>query len=369
MTHRPRRQVYYAAVFLLLGLSVVWFHPNLKIVNWNTEMCQAVNVKPERTNTLSQMQPASSSSSDPQPLRDIHMVMIGDSLMRYQYLSLAYRLKYGVWFDDSMWYFSLVHEQSFADPYHNNTWGAFLFHTHGILQPQEATCDCYRKNDKRMGQILENRYYYDARYNNSLVLLLAFGHAYDVVGRLSPEAVWNQTKEWQTKAFREVNEVAWRYRDWSDVIRYYVRLLQPQPQHIVLNAGLWRNDFGYVKGRYTSSSSSSSKPSKLSNVTLRLLQLMNETPEYQYVWRTTTFRKDRVLATLQSRDEVMCERLNTCIDVSFSKRVRQDLYWDDNHFLEPFYRVVNEQMLEQLGYLPDDYVRMNLSDILEQPPE
>lgn len=96
-----------------------------------------------------------------------------------------------------------------------------------------------------------------------------------------------------------------------------------------------------------------------------MLKLIRETPEYDYVWRTTTFTKKRRGFGLEG-DTFMCQRLAKCVNVSFSQRVRQDLYWDNHHFLEPFYRVMNEEMLEQLGYLPSNYIRMNLSDILER---
>jgi hypothetical protein len=65
------------------------------------------------------------------------------------------------------------------------------------------------------------------------------------------------------------------------------------------------------------------------------------------------------------RDPIMYQHLHKCVNASFTKRIKQSLYWDPIHFYEPVYRALNEELLHDLGSLPSDYVRMNLSDILE----
>ncbi len=293
-------------------------------------------------------------------LHDIHMVMIGDSLMRYQYLSLVYRLRHGVWFDTSKWYFNLVSETTFADPFHRHTWGAFLFHTNRILHPNEV-CDCHRRPVYKMEEIVENRYYYDPILNNSIVFLLAYGHEFPVVGRLHPKKVRKirsgSRSGWQGRALQKYGRLSWKYNDRHDVIRNHVQRLIPQPRHIVLNAGAWKHSFGYDR-------SASNHHRNLSQATFDLVRTMQDTPQYQYVWRTTTYRNNRTNDGLES-DPIMCELVSICVNVSYTHHVRQDLYWDKIHFLEPVYRVQNEQMLDLLGYLPSDYERMNTSDILE----
>lgn len=265
---------------MLLSLLVMWFLMNHKLVKWkDSTLCQvmiaetisvahnrssvdgdffvdgrrfsakvAVSQKDEYLSSPSEsikdsfLQHKSPSSS---VLRDIQMVLIGDSVMRYQYLSLAFRLKYGFWFDETMWYYNLVNERSFDDPYHNHTWGEFLFHTHQILQPHEVTCDCHRKPVAAMLQVVENRYYHDPVRNNSLEFFLAYGHTSPLSGRLLPHQVWNQTNEWQKLAFSKFQGRVWKHHDWSDAIRHHVQLLNPQPRHIVMNAGLWSHKFGW----------------------------------------------------------------------------------------------------------------------------
>jgi hypothetical protein len=293
---------------------------------------------------------AETTSSTTNPLlRDIHIAMIGDSLMRYQYLSLAYRLRYGVWFDDSKWYYNLVSENTFADPFQNNTWGAFLYHTNRILQPYEV-CDCHRKVSDWMSDVVENRYYYDPILNNSLVYVQAFGHVLPLAGRLEPHQVRTITatnnSTWQTGALQQRGALSWKYKDWSDVIRNHILHLEPQPRHIVLNAGSWRHSFQH----------------NLSKVVVKLVRIMQDTPQYQYAWRTTTYRNDRAHRGFKG-DQCMCDLLPICVNVTFTRQVRQDLYWDRLHFYEPVYRVQNEQMLALLGYLPSGYERMNASTL------
>lgn len=285
--------------------------------------------------------------------------------MRYQYLSLAYRLRYGVWFNESLWYYNLVNEKTFEDPYHNHTWGEFLYHTNRLLQPNEV-CDCRRKPDNppwRL-ELIENRYFYDPILNNSIVFLLAYGHYYPVKGRLEPAQVRKQSQAWQMSVFREYTNITWQHRDWSDVIRNHIAHLHPKPRHIIMNAGFWEHSFGWTKPKKNQPPPPANETKRISKDTETLIKLIKESPQYQFAWRTTTYSSDR-RGTSVDNDHVMCEHLAICVNVSFTRHVRKDLYWDRRHFLEPVYRAENEEMLQLLGYLPVDYIRMNLSDILE----
>jgi hypothetical protein len=291
-------------------------------------------------------------------LRDIHIVMMGDSLMRYQYLSLAYRLRYGVWFDDSKWYYHLVNEMSFRSPFNGNTWGEFLFHTNRILQPNEF-CDCRRApmHDSNWKQsFLENRYFYDPILNNSLVYINAMGHEIPVRGRLLPNVTRSLEKDFVFQSVQDFGSSAsWEYSDWADVVRHYVRKLDPQPRHIVMNAGYWPHNFGW------SNTPTFNESGQFSQETENLTKVIKENPQYQFVWKTTTYSTKGLPDNNHSSDEVMCEQLHNCLNMSFTHKIRRDMYWDWVHFLEPAYRVINEAMLDQLGYLPVNYLPMNAS--------
>lgn len=61
----------------------------------------------------------------------LRLVMIGDSITRYQYLSLAYFLRHGRWFDPNKTQAHLVNEKSFLG------WDNFYQATTNLLSPLE----------------------------------------------------------------------------------------------------------------------------------------------------------------------------------------------------------------------------------------
>ena len=48
-------------------------------------------------------------------------------------------------------------------------------------------------------------------------------------------------------------------------------------------------------------------------------------------------------------------------NVSWTKDVSELMYWDESHNWEPVYRVMNEDLLEALGFLPNGYIKFNRS--------
>lgn len=283
-------------------------------------------------------------------LRNIHIVMVGDSIMRYQYLSLAFRLRHGVWFQNSMWNYDLVNEQSFKNPFHDISHNEFLFQTNNILQPLEV-CDCL--TGRRERDRVENRFFYDPIFNNSLVYLSALGHKRPLKGRLHPHQVQNLGKSWRVDSLQNSKEIVWQY-NWEDVISTFIRSLDPPPKHVVMNAGLSGHNFGKTEEQ----KNESNKP--WSRDTRNLLKATGDSPEVNVVWKTTTFGIHGQKPNFE-RDDVMCTLLPNCFNVSFTKHVRPDLYWDPYHFKEPVHRAMNEQMLDLLGYLPKKYKRLDLS--------
>jgi hypothetical protein len=188
-------------------------------------------------------------------------------------------------------------------------------------------------------------------------------------GRILPEQIHreraNKSSIFKKEAFGDRMESVWSYNDWADTIFNYVRYLEPMPRHIVMNAGIWPHKFcASSHSNRTSLLSNDNYATSLSNETLNLLRVMNRVPEFRFIWRTTTVGKDGVRPEFEC-DDVMCELLPTCVNVSFSiSRIQSALYVDQNHFFEPVYRMLNEVMLNDLGYLPKQYVRLNLSVIM-----
>jgi hypothetical protein len=98
-------------------------------------------------------------------LKNHHVVMIGDSLMRYQYLSLTYALENGRYPSHELYpnicrqgdYRNLPHEllQKYNLTKKDNGWPAFMVMTSHMFAGKER-CDCYRGQD---GIATENRFY------------------------------------------------------------------------------------------------------------------------------------------------------------------------------------------------------------------
>lgn len=312
-------------------------------------------------------------ASDPSTLlRDLRIVMIGDSLMRYQYLSLVYRLRFGVWFDSTRWHFNLVGQSSFTSLYHGRQWGEFLLQTNKLLLPYEL-CDCYR----RPHDIVENRYYFDPILNNSVVYMSAFGHHTNAMRGRVPYGQVHQERANRSSVFKNTGylvkgDIVWTYADWGDTILNYIRYLDPPPRHVVMNAGIWPHNFCVANETHayerTNSSEISATPGNneinlSTNDTHNLLHAMSLVPELQFVWRTTTFGKNGLRPNFEC-DDVMCHLLPTCVNVSFTRHLQPEIYWDQNHVQEPGYRAVNEIMLDKLGYLPEGYLPLKLTAIL-----
>jgi hypothetical protein len=102
-------------------------------------------------------------------LQNKRIVLIGDSITRYQYLSLVYALSTGHFLNMSLIPNPVV-ERSWP------SWHDFYVGTHGMLQPFEY-CDCFRGTG-RLIQENENRYYFDNVRNISVVYLMAFRAEY-----------------------------------------------------------------------------------------------------------------------------------------------------------------------------------------------
>ena len=97
----------------------------------------------------------------------LRLAFVGDSVTRYQFLSLAFFLRWGRWFDPQVYPNHLVDAHSFHHPQHpDNDWNEFFLQSNRLLAPNEA-CDCQRSRDSRHWAV-ERRYFYDPSRNNTL---------------------------------------------------------------------------------------------------------------------------------------------------------------------------------------------------------
>ncbi len=106
-------------------------------------------------------------------LRNKHLIFLGDSLTRYQYLDLLYLLTYSEYLIDTPTY-NIINEYTFPDL---NT---FYKITNKILAPYEK-CDCFRDSSRHNENFeFENRYYYNPTQNISLSYIMFTGR-YDTI--------------------------------------------------------------------------------------------------------------------------------------------------------------------------------------------
>ena len=89
-------------------------------------------------------------------LKNKRIVVVGDSLSRYQYLNLIHAWHHNSWSESH--YPHLEREKEWAG------WENFFFGT-SMRIGCAMHCDCYRKSELKYGQFFENRHYYDFEYN------------------------------------------------------------------------------------------------------------------------------------------------------------------------------------------------------------
>ena len=291
---------------------------------------------------------------------NVNIVIIGDSLSRYGYLSLVYFLRLGRWFEPDLEKNNLMDERSFRSPFHDDVFGEFYFQSSRLLQPYEL-CDCYKGDyleeepEYMASYVIENRYYHDPELNNTVTFLHAFGHQTTIHGRIHAKEAYDTAKwDWQKNEKKLVqhkfSSPVWTYADWHDVVEKYVSEINPKPEFAVVNAGQWSNTFG-PKGE---------------DVSRKFASALDDQHFRKAIWKTTTFREggEPMTEDAEATDKYMCDLLPDCLDISWTKDLRDDLYWDEKHFYEPVYRVINEELLETMGYLPRGYAKFDKKKLL-----
>lgn len=112
--------------------------------------------------------------------RGTHLVIVGDSQLRYLYLTLAYAVHFGVLFSpasDLEGAGQLYHTSKGLD------WQVFYRNTTALFGGYEG-CDCHRSSNSTdccsvVAPIMENRYYHDPATDLRLTYLQCFGNGHD----------------------------------------------------------------------------------------------------------------------------------------------------------------------------------------------
>lgn len=314
--------------------------------------------------------------------RNLHILFMGDSLTRYQYLDLVYFLSHnGTWngATPSPPISSSGESQSGGASersenvgnYTNNlvigrahdSWNDFFVNTNAALAPFER-CDCFRTQEEvSPSNTIENRYFYDAARNNSVVYLQKFGD-------------WPWRTSWKAEeAFRGSNEddsdngddddddnnQSRRRRNdnsgptiqnisqlkpiytsnWIGAIQNFVCHLHPKPDVFIFNEGLWDKNNDLVDD----------------DLQYDIVRALSDCGVRSMFKTTTKKRREEgeqqrlqhyYYGDLAEYEIQLCQLVDLCLDVSWTGLVPRDMYWDARHFLPLPYTLLNLHLLSVL---------------------
>jgi hypothetical protein len=179
--------------------------------------------------------------------------------------------------------------------------------------------------------LCENRYYRDIERNNYLSQIQKFGH-YEAHGHWDPSQVYNShhavnltSLDVQGKAF------AWRFHNWQDIVRVHLAKLDPKPNIVLFNAGMWPHDLDNVD-----------------NV-LAIRQALDEHGMVG-IYKTTTKTKTDNSTSIDPYEIEACKILHYCLDMSWTGILSNNSdYNDSKHFSASVNRRFNEQLIDLLG--------------------
>jgi hypothetical protein len=138
--------------------------------------------------------------------------------------------------------------------------------------------------------------------------------------------------------------------DWGEALEKYVARLAAT--HVLMNAGYWPHDFDTNKEAHDNIMKALKKTSLVG------------------IWRTNSYLYNQKIRSLAVNADKAMKGLfgNNVLDVSWTYGLDPKYYWDDKHFNEPVYRVMNEELLEMVGHrFPSSYKKQSLEPLLRQP--
>lgn len=258
-------------------------------------------------------------------LANQHLVMVGDSITRYQYLSLVYALRHQNLLSSVMQP-NLVEEMAW------NNWPNFYQGSTSILAPYEV-CDCARTQGA-FSDAFENRYYHDPHYNITVTFFsfiadISQGRIRvnehripEVAARFPVSASANRTPEWHYDQF-----------SLDKFFTEQVAPLVPKPTAVVFNYGKWMN--------------------KLSDGALASIMFSVFNFVDIFIWKTTTAgvsTPDDVKIYEHDQDVQFSQiDILTVMNTSWTKSVNTTHRWDNIHFREPVYSLLNYQMIDLIA--------------------
>jgi len=246
-----------------------------------------------------------------------HIVMVGDSLMRYQYLSLLYLIQFNK-------FYTADTEPNILREKDLNNWEAFYQASNSMFSPNEY-CDCYRVDGARIFN--ENRYYYNKERNISVSYIQYLGEPHELHGHWMPAD--NETNHQFHAPYHEFVPFRWAFDTLQETLFDHIAKLRPKPSVLVLNAGFWPN-LWQVDGHRQS--------------VLSLGKFLFD----RVIWKTSSFDWAR-RGTPSSQDTACHFPGVECLNLEWTRHLPQDNYYDIFHLNAEVNIDINIQFLLQLA--------------------
>lgn len=251
--------------------------------------------------------------------RGEHIVFMGDSLTRYQWLALAASFHRGVELSNAE-FPSLVKEREWRH------WMPFYRGSNERLAPN-GKCDCHRTFARPVGsKTVENRYFWLPEHGMLNLSFIQVLNPEAILGHWTPGVPFNDERH--RAGVHEEFAPLWRMH-WAECIEKVVARMQPPPTVLVLNMGQW--------GAPPNSSYLDGIAAIARRVAPRVL------------WKTTT-RMRKSGSTKWLRTDLMARRaFNEVFDAArLTRGLAHRDYWDSRHFLPHVYNHLNTALLRQL---------------------
>jgi hypothetical protein len=258
------------------------------------------------------------------------IVLIGDSLTRYQYLSLVYFLEYGVWSTEKISGFDgrhVINEKQWG------SWNDYYNQTNHFLRGRE-TCDCLRNLPFKYKEAYENRLYENNEFNFRIYYFQFFklddglkGH----YGYPPSDSIFRSPS--CAASLCPLTQSDWRWQ--IDVAQDFLLPLI-RPNVLVMNSGLWGSTQKWPE-----------------NLLRRTLSLAKKHADV-VIWKTTTQNRDGGITNDYDKPAIeIVKSLNLHLMDAWAltdnlHSLNYDSYWDTLHFEEHVYRELNLYLIRMI---------------------
>mmetsp|Transcript_62411 Transcript_62411/g.122794 ORF Transcript_62411/g.122794 Transcript_62411/m.122794 type:complete len:431 (-) Transcript_62411:86-1378(-) len=260
-----------------------------------------------------------SPSSLRESLNNQRIIMVGDSLMRYQYLSLAYLARTGNFPEAE----SGNDQITFVS---DKSWEDYYQYTNRLLAPYEII-DYYRPATNLIeDHHREMRYYRDDARNISLYYARYFGDSVSIRGLIRPNP---------DSGLMERSDSEWTFTAIHEFLGNVSELFSPRPNTLVLNAGFHSHRYDLTEVREV--------------VAKTALEYFD-----RVFWKTTNFPMDKLSQEDDKpHDLAMCAMAGIeCFDLKWTSILEQKDMVDLLHFQPQIYADMNIQFIELLRRNP-----------------